>query len=362
MHITTRMRQAIGGTFLAILTISLMATQYLFGSTTYTPPVSDPSPLPADTVSDVLADLTEPSDAYEVLRLHFTGSIVIGSMLGTQTHGTFNAAVLESGTKPWLSDCAKLFTRDEMTFALLDTVLTDNAALPTRSKSERVWYMAPAYHAKILADGGIDTVSLAAPHSLDYGTDGLADTVSALSDYDIAWGDGTHAVYREKNGVRLGVYTTSVRLNDPDDAYAVPYDASVLSWIENAVEKCDWTAVYLTVDDAHPVSDDALLAFAGLCADHGADLVLLDIDPYGSPVTDEHAGTQIVYGLGAFLSGGERLTDAVHSVLEIRLRTEDGKIIGSETEILPFVADAVEPWIILSPDPAFPSEYSMGQP
>lgn len=351
MRIGTRARQTVGGVVLGILTVSLMATQFLFGSTTYLPPRADPSPLPADAASDNLSDLTEPADAYEMLRLHFTGSLVIGSMLGTQTHGTFNAAVLETGTKPWLSDCARRFAADTMTLSLLDTVLTDNAALPTRRKTERVWYMAPTYHAKILANGGIDTVSLAAPHSLDYGADGLSDTVAALAEYGIDWGDGTHAVYRTQNGVTLGVYPASVWLTDPDETYAVPYDASVLSWIDSARKKCAFVSVYLTVDDAHPTSDTELLSFAELCAARGADLVLLDIDPNGSPVARDVGISRIVYGLGAFLSGGERLTDRRHTALEVKIRTENGSVLSWNTSFLTFGADAEEPWILRAPDP-----------
>ncbi len=286
-----------------------------------------------------------------MLRLHFTGSVVIGSMLGTHTHGTFNAAVLEVGTKPWLSGCTGRFAYDMMTFSLLDTVLTDNAALSTRQKTERSWYMAPTYHAKILTNGGIDTVSLAAPHSLDYGADGLSDTIAALAEYGIDWGDSTHAVYRTQNGVTVGVYPTSVQLSDPDDTYAVPYDEAVLAWIDSAREKCAFVSVYLTVDDAHPVSETEVLAFAGLCAERGADLVLVDVDPDGEPVAKEVGGSQIVYGLGAFLSGGERLTDRRHTVLEVEIRTENGSVLSWNTSFLTFKADTEEPWILNAPDP-----------
>lgn len=351
MRISTRMRQTVGGVVLGILTVSLMATQFLFGSTTYIPPRTDPSPLSADTTSENLSDLTEPADAYEMLRLHFTGSVVIGSMLGTQTHGTFNAAVLENGTKPWLSDCARRFATDTMTFSLLDTVLTDNAALSTRQKVERVWYMAPTYHAKILANGGIDTVSVAAPHSLDYGTDGLSDTIAALAEYGIDWGDNTHAVYRTQNGITFGVYPTSVRLTAPDETYTVPYDAAVLSWIDTAREKCAFVSVYLTADDAYPVTDADMLTFAALCAERGADLVLLDIDPDDEPVMQTAGGSRIVYGLGAFLSGGERLTDRRHTALEVEIRTENGSVLSWDASFLTFGAEAEEPWVLHAPDP-----------
>lgn len=356
MRLTNHMRQTIGGTVLGILTVSLMASQYLFGSTTYTPPTVDATPLVTAADAEAMETLSEPADAYEMLRLHFTGSVVIGSMLGTQTHGTFNAAVSENGTKPWLAHCAKRFANDAMTFSLLDTVLTDNAALQTRSKTERVWYMAPTYHAKILENGGIDTVSVATSHSLDYGTDGLSDTIAALSEYSIAWGNGENAVYRTQNDVTIGVYPAVVRLTEPaetdeEDAPHVSYDATVLAWIENARTKCAWTAVYLTVDDMYPVTDDALIAFAELCADRGVDLVLLDIDPSGTPVVLEKGNAKIYYGLGAFLSGGERLTDERHGVLEVAIRTENGAIASWDTEVLTFVSDAAEPWILYAPDP-----------
>lgn len=351
MRIGTQMWQTVGAVTLGILTVSLMAMQYLLSSTTYLPPRADSSPLSADISIENLSYLSEPKDAYEIFRLHFTGGVVIGSMLGTQTHGTFNAAVLETGTEPWLSDCTERFANDTMTFSLLDTVLTDNAALPTRQKLERVWYLAPTYHAKILTNGGIDTVSLATPHSLDYGTDGLSDTISALEKYGIDWGDGTHAVYRTQNGVTLGVYPTSVRLTSPDEAYAVPYDAAVLSWLDRTREKCDFVSIYLTIDDAHPVSVEELLSFAELCAERGADLVLLDMEPDGDPVMQILGKSRIVYGLGTFLSGGERLTDRRHMALEVEIRTESGTLLSWDASFLSFSADAEEPWILHAPDP-----------
>lgn len=348
MQITTKMRRAIGSTLLGLLTISVMTTQFLFGSATYAPVIVNATPLSADESSAHLASLETPDDADEIFRLHFTGSIEIGSMLGTRTHGTFNAAVLEQGTAVWLSGCAKYFEKDVLTFSLLDTVLSDNAALQTRDKKERIWYMAPAYHAKILADGGIDAVSLAAPHSLDYGADGLNDTMAALAEYDVAWGDSTHAVYREKNGVRVGVYTTALHLTENPE-YACPVDENVLHWLANAQTGCGWTAVYLTINDTWTVEKEAIIQFAEMCADMGVNLVLLDIPSETTLSVVSRGSAQIVYGLGTFLHGGEPLADSMHSVLEVAVYSQNGTVLNWESTVLNFTEDAEDPWVILPP-------------
>lgn len=135
------------------------------------------------------------------------------SFAGDCTLGVEHASWGKSGTFPEVvgSDYAypfsgvrSLFLEDDFTFVNLECALTDHTV---PAEKEFRFRGLPAY-GQILLEGGVDAVSLANNHSLDYGQTGLAQTRQVLSELNIAaGGDKETFLYTTERGLKVGVYT-----------------------------------------------------------------------------------------------------------------------------------------------------------
>ena len=104
------------------------------------------------------------------------------TLLGDQ----FQAVVRQQGYHHALAGLAPLLARANLTVANLEGVLTaeDRGLLPTPHR-RRYWMRGDPESAPALAAHGIRLVSLANNHTLDYGLDGLSDTLTALEAHGI---------------------------------------------------------------------------------------------------------------------------------------------------------------------------------
>lgn len=95
------------------------------------------------------------------------------------------------------------FENDDATIANLECNFSD-ALL---SSGSLFHFKAPTENADMLVSGGIDFVTTANNHIMDYGQRGLDDTLSALDERGIAYGiDGQSVVFTTESGLKLGIY------------------------------------------------------------------------------------------------------------------------------------------------------------
>ena len=121
------------------------------------------------------------------------------------------------------------------------------------------FFRAPPSAVEALALLGVDCVTLANNHALDYGEEALLDTLEHLRDGGIAWvGAGADlaaaraTVVLEANGFRLGVVGVTdhpsefaARPGGPGVAYA-PLREGVPDWLRRAVRELEADAVLIT--------------------------------------------------------------------------------------------------------------------
>ena len=167
-----------------------------------------------------------PEDAYMPVRLTFAGSCTPGSMLGSDSYGTFNELFASEGSTYFLEPLREIFLADDVTVSVCDAVLSDAAERTPAARGAAAWYRGPADAARIFADGGVDVLSLHAYHTWDYGADGYNDTAAALENAGLAWCDHGKAFYYEKEGITAALYCRYA--DDESDSEAV------LAWLENA--------------------------------------------------------------------------------------------------------------------------------
>lgn len=95
------------------------------------------------------------------------------------------------------------FLHDDATIANLECNFSD-AQL---SSGSLFHFKAPTKNAEMLVAGGIDFVTTANNHTMDYGQRGLDDTLDALKSVGVAYGtDGGCALYTTERGLTLGIY------------------------------------------------------------------------------------------------------------------------------------------------------------
>ena len=175
----------------------------------------------------------------------------------------------------------------------------------------------PGY-VKALNEMGVDVVSLANNHTLDYGREALSDTFAALDGAGILYGGAGDSAERAKqvqvievHGKRYGFIAVSrvVPTADWKVENAVPglfscYDTTALvEVIKEARETCDYVAVYPhwgVEYQAYPEANQTQIAKA--CIDAGADVVVGSHTHclQGVSYID---GKPVFYSLGNFIFG-----------------------------------------------------------
>ena len=174
--------------------------------------------------------------------------------------------------------------------------------------------------AGLLNEFGVDIVSLANNHTLDFGTEALLDTISALDSIDV-WHTGAgadvtlanEAVIKEIGGKRFAFLgasrvlpyadwtagASSPGLNSIYDAYK----KRVLDKLSELSEETDYQIVYIhwgTEEQDTP--DDYMRSLAKELIDAGADLII-GSHPHVLQGIEYIDGVPVAYSLGNFLFG-----------------------------------------------------------
>lgn len=173
----------------------------------------------------------------------------------------------------------------------------------------------PSY-ISILKEAGVDIVTLANNHVLDYGQDALSDTFQTLDDAGIAYagaggsfGRAAKLVTKKAKGHTFGFLAASRVF--PDVSWNVEnaqpgvfsaYDpARLLSAVQKARESCDFLCVYVhwgIERSATPEEYQATMAHALI--DAGADAVI-GAHPHVLQGVEYYNGKPIFYSLGNFI-------------------------------------------------------------
>jgi len=287
---------------------------------------------PETTQTDLLTNVN-------YITLSFVGDCMLASMYGSEGFQTFNKLANEVPPEYFFANVAELFASDDLTIANCENIFTDNNELLPIIKDHdpAYWYKSKSANAEIFKKGNIDVVSLANNHIYDYGSEGRSDTITALENAGVIWGDSNRPLYFEIKGLKIALLCTTIN--------TIGYVAPIIDWLNDA--EADYKIIYYHggIEMMHEPDPKHINAARAL-ADNGADLVI-GHHPHVLQPVENYNGATIIYSLGNFIFGGGRPENR-SIIFQVTLCVVDGEILSKENKIIPVYcyAEDYQPAII----------------
>ncbi|MBQ9123221.1 MAG: CapA family protein [Lachnospiraceae bacterium] len=229
-----------------------------------------------------------------------TGDVSLGNLQIHGYEGTFNEMWDLQSPGYFFESVKEIFQADDMTIVNFEGVLTN-----TNKRVEKLYNIKgkPEY-VQILVEGDVEAAAMGNNHRMDYGEEGLADTVAALESVGIVYGyDDILGYYEdEETGIKVGF----VSVNEVYD------ETLVETYLKEGIEilKEDQTVDLIFAcchwgDELDRYPNEYELNLGKQCIDWGADLVL-GHHPHVMQGIEEYKGRFIVYSLGNFCFGGNK--------------------------------------------------------
>ena len=159
------------------------------------PPAETPAEAPGQASLEAVEPPEEktPEDGSFEIVLSFTGDMLLASAHGRRAAGNFLDYAAKQEPGYFLQNVRPVFEADDFTVVNLENVLTDRNLTPREKDTDPAfWFRGGTGSTAILTAAGVEAVSLANNHTHDYGAAGYADTVRAVTDVGLQYGDNTH--------------------------------------------------------------------------------------------------------------------------------------------------------------------------
>lgn len=242
-------------------------------------------------------------------KLVFTGDVLLTGYLLTQYDSKGIQGILAPDIVEEMNQADLTMVNEEFPFSNRGTAAEDKQ-FTFRIDPKRV---------NVLKDLGIDIVTLANNHVLDYGQDALVDTFETLENAQIQYvGAGNNheeAKQRrefELNGMNIGILAASRVIPVPSWAAGsspgvfTTYDpTNLVAEIKSAKESCDVVIIYVhwgIERDEYP--QDYQRELAKKYIDAGADIII-GAHPHVLQGIEYYNGKPIFYSLGNFIFGSQ---------------------------------------------------------
>lgn len=252
---------------------------------------------------------SETEEETGLIRLLFGGDVLLSNHVITayDNAGGING-VLDEGYRSEIDTSDLFIVNQEFPFSERGQAASD----------KQFTFRLPPSKVSIMNELGIDLVSLANNHSLDYGTDALVDTCTTLDGAGIRYMGAGPNMDRarqlqtiEVRGKTIGflaasrVYPdTSWVANSQKPGMVSGYDPTILlKEIENAQESCDYLVVYIHWGvERDEMPQEYQKALGRQLIDAGADMVI-GSHPHVLQGVEYYKGKPICYSLGNFIFG-----------------------------------------------------------
>lgn len=205
---------------------------------------------------------------------------------------------------------------------------------------------------QVLKNGGVDIVTLANNHSMDYETPGLEETLKTLDEagiHHIGAGQNTQEARRpeilEVKGQRiayLGYYDADAHAaGDTTAGTNARQNDRIAADIKAIRSQVDWIVVnYHWGEELAKYPTDSQIDLAHFTIDQGADLVV-GHHPHVLQGAEIYKGRPIAYSLGNFIFGGNSRSDYDTAVLKVALRDRQMKV-----QFLPVEVRSYQPKVV----------------
>ena len=240
----------------------------------------------------------------------FTGDVLLGNSAGGKYANEGISGILSETLRQEMLQADIAMINQEFPFS------TRGTPMPDKQYTFRV---NPAY-IRAFADMGVDVVSLANNHALDYGTEALQDTFSTLEQAGIPYvgaGD-TKERAAQPTFIKCGERTVgflaasrvipvvSWNIENQQPGLLCTYDSTALvEAIEETRKNCDYLVVYVHWGIEHQkYPEEYQRSLAQAYIEAGADLVV-GSHPHVPQGIEYYEGKPIIYSLGNFIFNPE---------------------------------------------------------
>lgn len=296
-----------------------------------------------ETLNNISATNQEVDKMDKVVRLSAVGDILCGDEMLMNAKNEDNSYDFNNIFK----NVSPFIERSDLVVGTMETNFT-NAQFSGYNKSN-----SPREFAMAVKKAGINLVSLAHNHALDYGVDGLRDTKKYLQEmqYDVL-GDrleGNNVLIKEVKGVNIAFLAYTYGVNDEDSKTSKELDSVYIfseeqakKDIEYAKENADTICVLMHWGDmySNEVSDEQR-KIADFLVDNGVTLIIgthpATVQPMEIRQNKEGKNVLVAYSLGNFCSSILEDNAKVELILNIELRKsgEDGAVYLRKVDYTP---------------------------
>lgn len=267
--------------------------------------------------------------------ISLAGDCSLGKLSVHGYEGTFYEMYDEYGEEYFFKNVKDIFEEDDMTLVNFEGVLTQSD-----EKVEKQFNIKgePEY-IHILTAAGIDAVSFGNNHRIDYGEQGIADTIAAFEEINVAYAyDDNLGVYETEDGIKIGF----VSVNEVYDGEKVE------EYLEQGIQKLKEMEVNLILACCHwgeegkHYPEEYQTQLGHKCIDWGADLVV-GSHPHVLQGFENYNGKYIIYSLGNFCFGGNRNPKDKNSmIVQVFFDLVDGKPAGeAKLQVIPCTISSV---------------------
>ena len=280
----------------------------------------------ADGIAGVMAGVSVLGE--RKVKISAIGDCTLGTDASFSQNTSFNAFEALYGGSYFFEKVKGILGSGDSAFANLEGTLTTSEE---REQKTFAFKGDPSY-AKILADAGIDVVTLANNHSRDYGEQSLIDTQHALEEAGVEWCMGDHIAYRDLNGI-LTAYI---------GIYALENGLDTLPQVKSTIAEAKKKGADLIIIEFHWGAelvreiDEFQKELAHTAVDEGADLVL-GSHAHVLQGIEKYKDAYIVYGLSNFCFGGNSDPTSYDTIIWQQTFTfsSDGLEKGDDIAIIP---------------------------
>ena len=288
-------------------------------------PAPTPVPTPAPTPEPTPTPTPEPTP--QIFTISVIGDQTLASSQYFKDSAVGYAARMNGDFSYPFHNTAEYFRNDDLTISNLECTLSDN----NLHSSQQFYFRSPANYVEILIEGGVDFVTTANNHMLDFGQKGLDDTWAALDSYGFPYGkDGDSHVYTLPSGLTVGLYT-AYRDYKPDINAACSAIQTMREQGAEYVICCfHWGQELYYQPNAFQIE------LAHACIDAGADLIFGCHPHCLQPI--EHYGKGIIlYSMGNWSFGGNTApSDKDTAIVQVKVKRDlDGTISNDDLVIIP---------------------------
>lgn len=295
---------------------------------TVAPQQNTPTDLTSVTPMKSKHEVAADSETFDI-TLSFVGDMILATNKDTYYSGALRDYATTHDPSYFLEKVRHIFEADDFTIANVENVFSDRQLEPVyKDYSPAFWFTAPTSNINILSGSGVEGAMIANNHIRDYGEEGYQDTIQAITNAGMLYGDASRIMYFEKGGYVISVICSGL--------WGEYQANNIINLIKTAEQHSHYQVVIFHggTEKIHEPEEWKRRAARKL-VDNGADLVVGG-HPHVLQPREVYNGVEIVYSIGNFCYGGHRYPENRTVIYQMSLTIgKDLTLKSSASNIIP---------------------------